>query len=477
MIKTDKDQNTRKDSKPGDTKDSQAPDDQSLELKERSQLKLPVTTEERKMMTTHGKTIVAPRGAVTAIANNMGINEAQVTVINSRKASQPPQRLSMVAAAVVPSQTKKTEPGATGDGARHAHPQDTKARLEQRKLNIFECQDEQLEGTMHLLSDYNFSTPGCSRIEDYQCGKGIGKGAYAEVREALHRRTGERVAIKQYDRFKLMDLQRKKQAIREIKIMSMLDHPYIVKLLESIDTAKHVFLVLEYAHGESLHSHLKAAPNRQFPEEKAKNIIKQLLEAVEYLHKKKVAHRDIKLENIIIDNAGYVKLIDFGFCCNALPDSKLRMFCGTPSYMAPEIVQRKEYSGPPVDIWACGILLYALLCGRFPFKGRDSKELYRQIARGHYTFPEGVNLSLEVKQLVMKMLVVNPVGRHTATSLLNDPCLKAIRLRNNSMGSEPFLSTNESSNIIPQNLAAGGLMIGHLNSSTGASLGNGIKQI
>ena len=126
---------------------------------------------------------------------------------------------------------------------------------------------------------------------------------------------------------------------------------------------------MEYAKGESLHAHLKAAPMRQFSEEKALKIIKQLLLAVDYLHSKSITHRDIKLETIHIDNYGQIKLIDFGFCCAVQQDAKLRVFCGTPSYMSPEIVQRREYNGFQTDIWAAGVLFYAMLCGRFPFKG------------------------------------------------------------------------------------------------------------
>lgn len=269
--------------------------------------------------------------------------------------------------------------------------------------------------------------------------------------------------------------------MREIKILSRLDHQYIAKLVESIDTSKYVFLVMEYAHGESLHSHLRAAPNKQFKEEKAKIIIKQVLEAAEYLHQNKIAHRDIKLENIIIDTNGQIKLIDFGFCCEASADTKLRMFCGTPSYMSPEIVSRRDYSGPPTDIWACGILLYAMLCGRFPFKGQDTKDLYKLIARGLFIFPDNVQISMDVKNLVMKMLVPNPIGRHTATQLLNDPVLKQVKLnfRNRSIGSEPFLSTDESSNIIShQNFTAGGYVIGHINNPYGTQMmGKDIQSI
>ena len=102
-----------------------------------------------------------------------------------------------------------------------------------------------------------------------------------------------------------------------------------------------------------------------------------------YLHSRNVTHRDIKLENIIIDTKkNSIKLIDFGFCCCTSNDIKLKVFCGTPSYMCPEIVMKKEYIGPPTDIWAAGILLYAMLCGQFPFRGTSDKDLYKKISRG-----------------------------------------------------------------------------------------------
>ena len=151
----------------------------------------------------------------------------------------------------------------------------TTSKPPEPRVNIFNCKDDLKEGTTSsMLVNYEFSTPWCSKIEDYQLGITIGKGAYAEVKESVHKKTGEKVAIKQYDRYKLLDLQRKKQAIREIKILSGLEHPNIVKLHESIDTHKYVYLVMEFIKGESLHAHLKAAPLRQFSEEKALKIIK-----------------------------------------------------------------------------------------------------------------------------------------------------------------------------------------------------------
>ena len=192
-----------------------------------------------------------------------------------------------------------------------------------------------------------------------------------------------------------------------------MNHPNIIKLYEAIDSPSYVYLVMEYAQGESLHAHLKAQPQRRFHEDKAKRIIKQVLSTLAYLHERNVTHRDIKLENIIIDTKkGTIKLIDFGFCCCTSPDIKLKVFCGTPSYMCPEIVMKKEYIGPPTDIWAAGILFYAMLCGQFPFRGTSDKELYKKIAKGQFSFPEHV--SREAACFINKMLVVNPTSRMTS---------------------------------------------------------------
>ena len=169
---------------------------------------------------------------------------------------------------------------------------------------------------------------------------------------------------------------------------------------------------MEYAQGESLHAYLKAQPNRRFSEDKAKNIIKQVIQVLAYLHAKNVTHRDIKLENIIIDKRGILKLIDFGFCCCSSPDTLMKVFCGTPSYMCPEIVMKREYLGPPTDIWATGILLYALLCGAFPFRGSNDKDLYKKIIRAQLIFPDHV--SKEAQSILNCMINPNPSSRLTA---------------------------------------------------------------
>ena len=126
---------------------------------------------------------------------------------------------------------------------------------------------------------------------------------------------------------------------------------------------------MELINGVSLLTYLKSKPNRRLEENESKFIFRQVVEGINHLHKKNIYHRDIKLENLIIDQKNLIKIIDFGFAVNCQKTKYLNFFCGTPSYMAPEIVQKKDYLGQSVDIWSIGILLYTILCGVFPFRG------------------------------------------------------------------------------------------------------------
>ena len=119
----------------------------------------------------------------------------------------------------------------------------------------------------------------------------------------------------------------------------------------------------------SLHSYLKTKIGRRFEEDEAKSLFRQIVEAIDYLHRKSVAHRDIKLENILLDEGHKIKIIDFGFSIVTQKDKLLNIFCGTPSYMSPELATKKDYQGWHADVWALGVLLFVFLCGKFPFKG------------------------------------------------------------------------------------------------------------
>eukprot|EP01022_Parablepharisma_sp_SALTPOND_P014704 TRINITY_DN201_c0_g1_i1.p1 TRINITY_DN201_c0_g1~~TRINITY_DN201_c0_g1_i1.p1 ORF type:complete len:638 (-),score=59.80 TRINITY_DN201_c0_g1_i1:11782-13695(-) len=261
------------------------------------------------------------------------------------------------------------------------------------------------------------------RIENFIVGKQVGQGAYAAVKVAFHKVLNKKVALKIYDKAKLIEPQRQKSVQREIKIMERLNNPYIAKLYEAFDTPKQVILAMEYVRGTSLHGYLKSKMGRRLPEQEAKRLFKQVVTGIGYCHNKSITHRDIKLENILLDESNNIKIIDFGFSTCIPNTKKIKIFCGTPSYMAPEIVSRKEYAGPPADIWALGVLLYAMLCGAFPFKGENDKDLYRKITRGFFDIPD--HLSSLSKALLVRILQVDPDKRPNADKILLDVWLNS----------------------------------------------------
>ena len=177
--------------------------------------------------------------------------------------------------------------------------------------------------------------------------------------------------------------------------------------------------MIEYVSGGSLYTYLKTKASRQMAEVEAKYLFKQLVLAVDYCHQRSITHRDIKLENILLnDEKNKVKLIDFGFSTCIPNDRKVKLFCGTPSYMAPEIVSKQEYSGPPAEVWAMGVLYFALLCGKFPFKGQNDRELFRKICKYDLEFTP--NVSLSAKSFLFRIMKKDPDQRLTAAAILSD---------------------------------------------------------
>ncbi|EAR86254.2 Serine/Threonine kinase domain protein (macronuclear) [Tetrahymena thermophila SB210] len=264
----------------------------------------------------------------------------------------------------------------------------------------------------------NQSTKSKNELDNYKLGPLIGKGSYATVRLATDLATNEQVAIKFYEKFKLFDPQKKKNVQREISILKKISHPHCIGMQKTFENSKNICVVMEYVGKDSLYTYLKSFEGRKLPEEEAKRIFKQIIKGVSYLHTNNIIHRDMKLENLLMDDTKNIKIIDFGFSIMIPPDKKLNIFCGTPSYMAPEIVSKKEYYGPPVDIWACGILLYVMLVGTFPFKAADDKTLYFKIRNGNYDLPPHV--SVGARQILKKILNVNYHERATAEEILMD---------------------------------------------------------
>lgn len=287
------------------------------------------------------------------------------------------------------------------------------------------------------------------RIENYAIGRQLGQGAYAVVRLGTHKVTKEKVAIKSYEKCKMMDPHRKQSIKREIAILEKINHQHAIKLLEAIDSQKYICLVTEYVGGCSLHGYIKRRANRRIEETEAKRLFHQILSVLRYCHAVNVTHRDVKLENILLDESNNVKLIDFGFSTCMPLEKKSSVFCGTPSYMAPEIVARREYTGPPADVWALGVLLFAMLCGCFPFKGINDAELYRKIQKGSFAIPEHVEDS--PKRLIRKMMQVDPSKRPTTEELMLEEWLNAGET--SSPQPDPPLITDESTPV-PLNVSS-----------------------
>lgn len=257
-----------------------------------------------------------------------------------------------------------------------------------------------------------------SVVEDYILGKQIGQGAYATVYFGLHKETNRKVAIKIYEKYKLLDPQRRKSVKCEIRLMERMKHPNVVVFHDALDTPKQIYIIMDFMSGGSLHHFLKRRPGRRLEDQVAKRLFYQVCQGIRYLHDRHIVHRDVKLENLLLDENGTVKIIDFGFSTIVPPGKKLKIFCGTPSYMAPEIVARKEYSGFCADLWAMGVLLYALLCGSFPFRGQNDRDLYRKIVRGVFHVPDFVGDS--ARSLLGHVLTVDMARRPTIEDVLSD---------------------------------------------------------
>lgn len=259
-----------------------------------------------------------------------------------------------------------------------------------------------------------------SRMAGYLLGPVIGRGGFCTVRKGLHLSTGLPVAIKVVDKERVTakDWDR---IHRERRVMRMLSgHVAIVQLLEWSETDRYIYIAMELCAGGSLLDHVRA--RRRLPEAEASLIFQQLVHALQHCHAHGIVHRDIKLENVLLDGAGGARLIDFGLAGFFTPGSRLRCHCGSPSYAAPEIVGRTEYLAPPVDVWSLGVVLYSMLAGYLPFAGKDKKALSDRIATGVYRTP--TCFSAEAADLVTRMLTLDPGWRITLAEVWSHPFVR-----------------------------------------------------
>ncbi|XP_076910040.1 SNF1-related protein kinase catalytic subunit alpha KIN10-like [Bidens hawaiensis] len=261
-------------------------------------------------------------------------------------------------------------------------------------------------------------------LSNYKLGKTLGAGAFGKVKVATHILSGIKVAIKILDR-KSIDETGGERVRREIEIMKFFSHPHIVKLFEVIETQTKLYLVMEYMNRGELFKYI--TEQRWLEEDQARRFFQQIISGVEGCHLHGVAHRDIKPENLLLDSKGNVKVADFGLA-NVMRDGRLlKTWCGSLNYAAPEVVSRRPYAGPEVDVWSCGVVLYALLSGYLPFDHGMLPVLCEMIKNGIFTFPKC--FSPGACDLIKRMLTVNPVKRITIPEIYKHPWFQVDLLR------------------------------------------------
>jgi len=262
------------------------------------------------------------------------------------------------------------------------------------------------------------------KIEDYLITKELGKGSCAVVKLATHKITKEKFAIKIYTKEFLLDPQKRNIVKNEINILKQLDSEYIMKLYEEIDTPNYLYLVLEYINGIPLIDILKNEKNGYLSEKRAINLMKQIIKGIIYLHDKNIYHRDIKLENILVMKNDIIKIIDFGFAVKCNRDSYQKLFCGTPSYMAPELLSKEKYIPYYSDIWSLGVLFYSMLYGRFPFERNnkylieDNDDFFEKITVIELNFFDEIKVDDNIKNLFKKIFVAEPTERISLNEIL-----------------------------------------------------------
>ncbi|XP_044497310.1 CBL-interacting serine/threonine-protein kinase 5-like [Mangifera indica] len=253
----------------------------------------------------------------------------------------------------------------------------------------------------------------------YEMGRLLGQGTFAKVYFGRNLATQECVAVKVILKDQVKKEGLMEQITREISIMRLVRHPNIVELKEVMATKAKIFFIMEYVKGGELFT--KVAKGK-LKEDLARKYFQQLISAVDFCHSRGVYHRDLKPENLLLDGNEELKVSDFGL--SALPeqiwnDGLLHTRCGTPSYVAPEVLRKKGYDGAKSDIWSCGVILFVLLAGFLPFQDENVMKMYRKIFKAEFEFPPWI--SPDARKLISRILVTDPEKRITVSEIMRTP--------------------------------------------------------
>ncbi|KAK0579462.1 hypothetical protein LWI29_026662 [Acer saccharum] len=262
-----------------------------------------------------------------------------------------------------------------------------------------------------------------TRVGKYELGRTLGEGSFAKVKFARNTETGENVAIKILDKEKVLKHKMIGQIKREISTMKLIRHPNVIRMYEVMASKSRIYIVLEFVTGGELFD--KIASKGRLKEDEARLYFQQLINAVDYCHSRGVYHRDLKPENLLLDANGVLKVSDFGL--SALPqqvreDGLLHTTCGTPNYVAPEVINNKGYDGAKADLWSCGVILFVLMAGYLPFEESNLMALYKKIFKADFKSPPWFSSS--AKKLITRILDPNPLTRITIAEVIENEWFK-----------------------------------------------------
>lgn len=255
------------------------------------------------------------------------------------------------------------------------------------------------------------------KVGKYELGRTLGSGSFSKVKLGVDDQ-GKQYAVKIIDKEQLVREHMEEQLKREISVMKMLNHPHIVRLYDVLQTSNHIYLVLELVTGGELFDRILSA--KKFDEDTARRFFQQIVMALHFCHKHGVCHRDLKPENLLVDDKDNIKITDFGLANIQKPvDRMLMTVCGTPNYVAPEVLKETGYNGIIADVWSAGVILFVMMAGYLPFDDPQLDELFKKIQRGDFkmckTFSDGA------KDLISKTMLVDPARRLTLDGVMRHP--------------------------------------------------------
>lgn len=262
-----------------------------------------------------------------------------------------------------------------------------------------------------------------THVGKYEIGRTLGEGSFGKVKFARDVESGSAVAIKILDRDQVLRHKMVEQIKREISTMKLIKHPNVLKLIEVMASKTRIYIVLEFVDGGELFD--KIAKNGRLKEDEARSYFQQLINAVDYCHSRGVFHRDLKPENLLLDSHGLLKVSDFGLSAisqQVKEDGLLHTACGTPNYVAPEVLTSKGYDGTASDVWSCGVILFVLMAGYLPFDEANLMALYKKICKAEFGCPPW--FSSGARKMIKRILDPNPLTRITIPEILEDEWFK-----------------------------------------------------